>query len=138
MGMAGWYSSPKPKKIEKSDTIFVFGSNQEGRHGAGAAYAAWMEHGAVWGQAEGRQGNSYAIPTKRTPYKTMTLEQIKPGVRRFIKYANKYSELTFKVTAIGCGLAGYKTKDIAPMFKKVSSNCILPDEWVIWNHEEKE
>lgn len=131
-----WWNPPK--RVKQSNEIFVFGSNLEGRHGKGAAREALMEHGAVWGQAEGKQGNSYAIPTKRTPYKGMTLEDIAKGIKKFLRYAKLHPELTFRVTAIGTGLAGWEMKDIAPLFKKAPSNCILPDEWVIFNHENKD
>ena len=42
--------------------IFVFGSNLQGMHGGGAAYVAHRKFGAIWGQPEGIQGQSYAIP----------------------------------------------------------------------------
>lgn len=109
--------------------IFVFGSNLAGRHGAGAAKAAYDEHGAVYGNGVGRQGSSYAIPTKDRQIKTLPLDKIKPHVDEFIEYAKKHPHLTFLVTRIGCGLAGYKDDDIAPMFKGAPDNCLLPEGW---------
>jgi len=97
--------------------IFVFGSNESGRHGKGAAKTA-LGWGAVWGQAEGLQGITYGIPTKdRTIRLTLTVTQIKPYVDRFIDVAKEHPELTFYVTEIGCGLAGLKPKEVAPLFK---------------------
>ena len=110
-------------------TIFVFGSNLQGRHGKGAALHAKQYYGAVQGQGQGRWGNSYAIPTKSTPYNTLSLIDINNYVNVFINYATKHPELTFNITRIGCGLAGYQDKDIAPMFKSSPNNCNLPDEW---------
>lgn len=110
--------------------IFVFGSNLRGAHGAGAAAYAHQHHGAILGVGVGIQGNSYGIPTKDTRIRTLPLESIKPYVDQFIGFAKAHPELTFQVTAIGCGLAGYKPKDIAPMFADAPSNCEMPPEWV--------
>lgn len=110
--------------------IFVFGSNLAGRHGKGAALFAWQNHGAIYGQGVGPQGNAYAIPTKSASIKTLPLVEIKPYVGSFITYARANPTLKFQVTRIGCGLAGYKDSDIAPMFKGVPSNCEMPTEWV--------
>ena len=109
--------------------IFVFGSNLAGIHGAGAALYARKHHGAILGQGIGLQGDSYAIPTKDKKIKTLPLEQIKPYVDEFILFAKSHPELTFQVTRIGCGLAGYTDKDISPMFKDAPANCNLPDGW---------
>ena len=112
-----------------SDTIFVFGSNLAGRHGKGAALTAKMYHGAIYGQGIGRQGNSFAIPTKDENLRVLTLKQIEFYVAAFLAYANANPELTFNVTRVGCGLAGYTDAQIGPMFKGAPSNCILPEGW---------
>jgi len=109
--------------------IFVFGSNLRGVHGAGAALHARQNHGAIYGKGIGRHGNSYAIPTKDYQIQTLPLHSIKPHVDTFIRYARDNPHLRFQVTAIGTGLAGYKHKDIAPMFRDAPDNCELPDEW---------
>jgi hypothetical protein len=111
--------------------VFVFGSNPQGRHGKGAALTARLQYGAIYGQAEGRQGNAYGIITKelRPGYPAITVEQVKVGVDRFLDYARLNPGLTFKVTAIGCGLAGFKPSQIAPLFKGCPDNVHLPDGW---------
>lgn len=109
--------------------IFVFGSNLAGRHGKGAALHALKNHGAIWGRGKGLQNNSYAIPTKDVQLRTLDLADIDVHVEDFIDFAAMMPELTFKVTAIGCGLAGYKPEQIAPMFKDAPANCELPDEF---------
>lgn len=109
--------------------IFVFGSNLSGRHGAGAALFARQNHGAVYGVGVGRTGSAYAIPTKDHSIKTLPLNRIKPYVDEFIEYARKNPEFEFQVTRIGCGLAGYQDKDMAPMFAGAPENCHLPDGW---------
>lgn len=109
--------------------VFVFGSNLAGRHGAGAAFFARKNHGAIYGQGIGLQGNSYGIPTKDHRIHTLPLVQIQPYVAQFIEFAKAYPEITFNVTRVGCGLAGYRDSDIAPMFKVAPSNCVLPYEW---------
>lgn len=111
--------------------VFVFGSNREGRHGAGAAFAALRQHGAIYGEAEGRQGNSYAIITKelRSYKPPVTLEEIKEGVDRFLAYATENPDTIFNVTRIGCGLAGFTDEQIAPLFKNAPNNCELHPIW---------
>jgi hypothetical protein len=109
--------------------IFVFGSNLAGRHGKGAALCALKEHGAIYGRGKGLQGNSYAIPTKDAFLDTLPLERIAEYVQEFLLFADSHHEFLFKVTRIGCGLAGYKDEDIAPMFKDAPYNCLLPEGW---------
>jgi hypothetical protein len=111
------------------EVIFVFGSNLSGRHGKGAALTAAREYGAERGVGRGRTGNAYAIPTKDHDIRTLPLKAIKKYVDEFLLYARRHPELTFKVTAIGTGLAGYKHEEIAPMFRGTPSNCYLPPEW---------
>jgi hypothetical protein len=109
--------------------IFVFGSNLAGRHGAGAALHARKYCGAVYGQGVGHQGDSYAIPTKDKQINTLPLEMIKQYVDEFIMYAKSHPALKFKLTPIGCGLAGYKPADIAPMFRGAPDNVLQPEEF---------
>ncbi len=109
--------TPEEITALKENEVFVFGSNQSGRHGAGAARTA-LGWGAVWGQAEGLQGRTYGIPTKdHSVWRTLSVAEITPYVDRFIEFAKSRPDLTFLVTEIGCGLAGMKPKDVAPMFK---------------------
>jgi hypothetical protein len=109
--------------------IFVFGSNLAGRHGAGAAKTAREIHGAIYGQGLGRQGNSFAIPTKDENIRTLPLKRIQEYVEFFVEYARQHSELQFYVTRVGCGLAGYRDEEIAPMFENAPTNCQLPEGW---------
>lgn len=111
-------------------TIFVFGSNTAGRHGKGAALEAVQRHGAIYGKGVGIQGRSYAIPTKDHYLRSLSLLKIRPYVDQFLKFARDNPKLEFFVTRIGCGLAGYKDADIAPMFENAPSNCTLPKEWL--------
>ncbi len=105
--------------------IFVFGSNREGRHGKGAALTAVKHHGAKYGQAEGLQGRSYAIVTKelRPWMQPVTLWEVQQGVDKFIRFAAQHPEHTFLITRIGCGLAGFKWEQIAPLFRLMPNNC---------------
>ena len=108
-----------PEKITSllPNEVFVFGSNLRGVHGAGAARDAVNMFGAEWGTGFGITGQCFAIPTKDEKIKTMPLENIRPYVNDFIAYAVTHEDLTFLVTPIGCGLAGYTPEDIAPLFK---------------------
>lgn len=112
-------------------SIFVFGSNRQGIHGAGAALEAVRNHGAIYGQAAGFQGNSYAIITKelRSDHAPVYLGEIKGGVLSFRRFASKHLSWTFNVTAIGCGLAGFSPEEIAPFFIDAGPNVNLPMEF---------
>jgi hypothetical protein len=105
--------------------VFVFGSNLAGRHGKGAALEAVQRWGARPGQGVGRQGNSYAIPTKGETLRTLPLSAISISVDFFLKHARANPGDSFLVTAIGCGLAGYGPRDIAPMFVGAPENVFL-------------
>ena len=110
--------------------IFVFGSNLGGFHGADAAKFALNHKGAILRQPVGRQGQSYAIPTKDATIKhTLPLHGIKNYVDEFIDYAKEHPDLEFQVTRIGCGLAGLRDADIAPMFNDDPSNCFFDEAW---------
>ena len=111
----------------KDNEIFVFGSNLAGHHGGGAARLAYNRFGAVWGQGVGLQGQSYAIPTMQGG-----VETIKPYVDQFIEFATSHPEMTFLVTRIGCGIAGFRDEEIAPLFAAALDveNVILPREFV--------
>lgn len=109
------------------DEVFVFGSNLRGMHGGGAAATAYRCFGAVWGQGVGLQGKSYGIPTMQGGVKT-----IKPYVDEFIAFAKTHPELRFLVTKIGCGIAGFRDEEIAPLFKEAigQANIVLPYDFV--------
>lgn len=109
--------------------IFVFGSNLAGRHGKGAALYARQHHGAIYGQGIGLQGNSYGIPTKNEWIQTLSLRDIRGYVNAFVAFAFNHPDMTFNLTAIGCGLAGYKPSDIAPMFEHAPANVRKPPEF---------
>ena len=110
----------------KENEIFVFGSNLDGLHGGGAAAAAMRYFGAVWGQGVGMQGQCYAIPTMHGG-----VDVIKPYVDEFIAYARAHQEYFFYVTRIGCGIAGFKDEDMAPLFQDALDlpNVALPREF---------
>ncbi|WP_294767463.1 hypothetical protein [uncultured Rhodoferax sp.] len=115
--------------------VFVFGSNLSGIHGGGAARAAHRQYGAVWGVAEGITGNCYAIPTVKAQIAgPLSLGEIQAAIGRFLEFAEQNPQIEFFVTRIGCGLAGHKDADIAPMFSSAPANCSLPDTWSFWLH----
>jgi len=110
--------------------IFVFGSNLAGRHGKGAALYARTNHGAKLGVGEGLTGMSYALPTKDARLGVRSLQDIKVSVDKFLHLAHNTPYVTFNVTRVGCGLAGYNDAEIAPMFKGAPSNCKFHDDWL--------
>ena len=113
--------------IEELDEgeIFVFGSNGLGAHDGGAAATAVAKFGAIYGQAEGLQGQSYAIDTMDG------FEVMAEQVARFVECAREHPELTFYVTEIGCGIAGYSPEEVAPLFKDVPENVVLPEIFTV-------
>lgn len=119
-----------PDKISRlpKGSIFVFGSNALGHHAGGAAHAAMKHFGAVWGQGDGLQGQSYAISTMEGLVNTAR------NVDRFVSFAAEHPELKFFVTAIGCGIAGYTPLQIAPLFHKalLLPNVFLPR--IFWEY----
>lgn len=125
-----------PSKIEvlKPNEIFVFGSNESGTHGAGAARFAWDKLDAIPSMGFGATMHTFAIPTKNWDIQTLPLDVIQFYINRFIEYAKSFEETKYKflVTEIGCGLAGYTSKEIGPMFKAAENiNCIiLPEKFV--------
>ena len=126
-GLPRPYYTPESISSLESDEVFVFGSNLQGHHGGGAARYAMMKFGAVWGRGVGLLGQSYAIPTMQGG-----VETIRPYVDRFIAFAQAHKELFFYVTRIGCGIAGFKDSEIAPLFKDAVSvdNICLPEQFV--------
>lgn len=116
-------------KLEENQ-IFVFGSNEAGIHGKGAALLA-KKWGATKGIGEGIQGQTYGIPTKNNKIKTLSINKIKKYVNNFIEYTRLNENLKFYVTEIGCGLAGYEPKDIAPLFHDAINldNIYLPQKF---------
>ena len=111
-----------------ADTIFVFGSNLAGVHGAGAARAAKEKFGAKMGKGVGLVGQSYAIPTKDESITTMPISEIEPYIQEFNEFVRLNPGMKFFVTRIGCQLAGYKDEEIAPLFKAYK-NCSFAEEW---------
>ena len=117
-------SNDRIDHLEENE-IFVFGSNASGYHGGGAAAYAMRKFGAVWGQGEGLQGQSYAIPTMEG------IADMGEAIKRFTSFAAEHSELRFLVTRIGCGVAGYSASQIAPLFKECIplENVALPSDF---------
>lgn len=115
--------------------VFVFGSNLAGRHGGGAAKLAAEKFGVTYGVGIGHEGKSYALPTKDERIQTLPLDEIGKHVGNLIVYAAAHPELTFLVTRVGCGLAGYTPAEIAPLFfgYAIPKNVILPE--VFWLEE---
>ncbi len=128
--MNGRITSPRITELQPGE-IFVFGSNLEGHHGGGAALLAWKKWGAIWGQGTGLQGQTYGIPTMHGGP-----DRIKPYVDEFISFARQHPELTFLVTEIGCGIAGFRPAEIAPLFRDAVDveNIHLPQRfWEVLN-----
>lgn len=111
--------------------IFVFGSNLAGRHGKGAALYAAQNHGAVYGVGEGLTGQSYALPTKDANMRVRPLSEINMSIAKFLVTAADLNHLTFRVTPIGTGLAGYSKDTIRDLFQqwKITNNVVFTKEW---------
>jgi hypothetical protein len=103
--------------------VFVFGSNAFGAHGGVAARFAYDRFGAVWGQGEGLQGQSYGIDTMSG------LAVFEEQARRFVDFAAEHPELRFLVTEVGCGIAGYRPEQVAGFFADAGDNVVLPESF---------
>lgn len=142
------YKDPKPgyqshiytpdpinKKDMGENDIFIFGSNTEGIHGAGAAKVAVNDYGAIYGQAKGLQRNSYAIVTKdlKKGNRSIDIEYIQEQINDLFIFCVENTDKTFWMTKIGCGLGGFEISDIAPLFanKIIPKNLILPKEFTL-------
>ena len=123
----------------QDNEIFVFGSNLSGRHGKGAAKTA-LRWGATYGKAFGLQGRTYAIPTVSAFITNkLSLDKIQKFVYTFIEEAEKNPDKIYLVTEIGCGLAGWGVKDVAPLFEHAIAveNIHLPLKfWKVLQHKE--
>ena len=119
-------------RIDTSKMIFCFGSNEAGRHGAGAALFAYRHKKAVYGAAFGLQGLSFAIPTMDPRIRPLSVELISKYVEIFLDFAERHPGTNFQVTCIGCGLGGKTHADIAPMFATAPSNCYFDLRWEKW------
>ncbi|WP_244536122.1 hypothetical protein [Hyphomicrobium sp. NDB2Meth4] len=107
----------------------MFGSNLAGRHGKGAALTARQLYGAVYGQGEGLLGRSYALPTKSASLHTLPLDHIRRHAELFVAFAHARHDLAFYLTRVGCGLAGYRDAQVAPLFADAPGNVLRPPEW---------
>lgn len=114
-------------------SVFVFGSNERGRHGKGAALHAARHFGAQEGVGVGLTGHSYAVPTKDRFIKTLPIPQILPYVRQLLRFADLNPQMTFAVTPIGTGLAGYPRDWIARLFAGHGNNVFFTE----WDFEKR-
>lgn len=111
--------------------IFVFGSNMAGRHGWGAAKDAKWLYGAIYGKGIGLHGRTYAIPTKDAQLNVLPITEIERRIKIFVEFTRDNPQLKFFITRLGCGLAGYKDEEIAPMFKGIGKNCRVHHRWYL-------
>lgn len=111
-------------EVLQPNEVFVFGSNASGAHGGGAALFAYRRFGAVWGQSEGLQGQSYGIDTMSG------LEVFREQAGRFLAFAAARPGLRFLMTEAGCGIAGYTPGEVAGFFAGAPPNVVLPESFV--------
>lgn len=110
--------------------VFVFGSNLGGRHGAGAAYHAVKCHGAIYGNGEGLQGSSYALPTLGHHLETLPFRDVESACERFVVFAEEHQELRFDLTKVGTGLAGIPEPMMKYALMDAPRNVLWPVGWV--------
>lgn len=122
-------AAPAHIHTEDDPRVFVFGSNRAGIHGAGAALYASEKLGARHGIGEGITGRTYALPTCSRPGVPLKLLEVNVHVKRFLLVAGLMPETRFLVSEVGCGIAGFKAKEIAPLFADAPANCDLPPGW---------
>ena len=127
--------TPNNIKNLKANEVFTYGSNCAGIHGAGAARQA-LKWGAKMGK-DGFSGQTYGISTKDHNIQTLPLSEIQKNIKKFLDFAKSRPELEFLCTAVGCGLAGYTNKDIAPLFLEfpIPDNVALPADFWQWDSD---
>jgi len=116
--------------VTDPNVIFVFGSNDAGFHGGGAAAHAVDFFEAEMRVGCGITGRSYALPTKDRKVRTLPLEEVKWEIKAFLAFAKRRTDLTFIVTAVGCGLAGFTPAQIAPLFKDAPENVFVSPKFI--------
>lgn len=126
-------TTPEHITTLEPNEVFVFGSNYAGRHGKGAALIALRKFGALNGQGCGPMGRSYGIATKDERLRVLPLHRIEVQVARFLRHAAQHPDKRYLVTQIGCGLAGYQPRDIAPFFRDAPANVVLPASFLQHN-----
>lgn len=109
--------------------VFVFGSNELGLHGAGAAEYAHKHLGMPKGKSYGHYGDCFAIPTKDLDIRTLPFTRIEDYVTGFLAYAKGHPKIKFKITRIGCGLAGLRDSQVAQLFQFAPKNCYFDEAW---------
>jgi hypothetical protein len=116
----------------KPNEIFVFGSNLAGIHGSGAARTAHAKFGAQYGVGVGMTGQTYALPTKDRQINSLPINRIKKYVNDLRSFIVSNPQYHFIITKVGCGLAGFTPKQIAPLFKDFTnlSNISLPKDFI--------
>lgn len=114
----------------KSNQIFVFGSNMAGNHAGGAARQALDHFGAIMGQGEGRQGQSYAFPTLTEDFKRRKWSEIHKSRNALYDYCEGNKDQKFLLTKVGCGIAGFKEAEMKALFTNHPKNLILPEDWI--------
>ena len=122
----------------KENEVFVFGSNMNGNHAGGAARFAVKNFGAINGQTEGLQGQSYAIPTLDEKMEKLSLGRISLSIDKLFQFANENANLVFFVTKIGCGIAGFTEDELKQVFYSkefIPFNVVLPQEFTFIREE---
>jgi hypothetical protein len=118
-----------PVRPVARDMIFVFGSNLDGNHAGGAARFAHLQRGAEMGVGEGLTGSCYALPSVGHDFTGMSFETLKHHVDTFLAFAADRMDLDFQVTRIGCGIAGFRDKEVAQIFADATTNCLFDEMW---------
>ena len=123
--------TPELIKQLNENEVFVFGSNKAGNHAGGAARTAVEKFGAVMGQGEGIQGQSYAIPTIDENMEKVSLDDLQQSLFHFCLYAEQESDKTFYLTKIGMGIAGFTLDEMLEVVNRVDlpRNVIIPEEF---------
>lgn len=131
------YSTPEDIFDLEVNEIFVFGSNMNGAHIGGAALIAYENFEATWGESEGLTGRSYAIPTLDENMEKVSENALEASIDKFIDFVLNNQQLTFYLTKIGCGIAGWNIEDVKRIFWKViedykpETECSLPSNLII-------
>ncbi len=122
----------------KENEIFVFGSNRAGNHAGGAARLAVEKFGAIMGQGEGLQGQSYAFPTLDENMRKINKDELVRAFESLCDCANDNPNKIFYLTKVGCGIAGFTEDEIIEAINKVDlpNNIIIPEDFnVVYSYK---
>jgi len=120
--------------------VFVFGSNTEGRHGAGSAWFAYHNFGAEYGQAEGLMGQSYGLITtdlRELKRPSVPMRTVVENIEKLYTFALDNPDLEFMIAydTKGPFLSGFTLDDLLAMFALAADEDLGIPQNIVFEEE---